>query len=87
MALFTTSTYLPLNSIAFHMLLKLKLKCDESGFVYNTDLFLDRITAEPHIETPEEMSVIQWNLKVVINNLYHQSLGPYLITHSVLFTI
>lgn len=52
------------------MLTKLKLKRDESAFVYLTGLFLDHITIEPHIETLEEMSVIQWNLKVVINNLY-----------------
>lgn len=52
------------------MLPKLKLKRDESGFIYHTDLFLDHITIEPHLETLEEMSIIQWNLKVVINNLY-----------------
>lgn len=55
--------------MALHTSPKLQLKRYESGFVYLTDLFLDHLTIEPHVETLE-MSVIQWNLQVMINNLY-----------------
>lgn len=31
---------------------------------------VSHITIDPCLETLEEMSVIQWNLEIVINNLY-----------------